>query len=211
MNTLKIDCLVRIMESFQHNRSKKAVINRMIELGLIADRSEILPTKRGKRQKNHTSSVADNDISSDDEDSSTSGAVKSAESKTIKKKLMTRKKKSTPMRHTSKKTLNVEDLHKKIAEMDDNLKIHIKWIQESLNDAAEDFEYDEEPTDPNDGVPIVPFSLAQKQALENPEFKNLLLDLGLQEPLQNMVSIRIPNNIIFNIRTAVFDIDTSSR
>lgn len=195
-NTSKIDCLVRIMESFQHKRSKKAVINRMIELGLIADRSEILPIKRGKRQKNHTSNVADNYISSDDEDSS-SGAVKSVESKTFKKKLITRKKKTTPMRHISKKTVNVEDLHKKMAEMDDNLKIHIKWIQESLNDAAEDFEYDEEPNDPNDGVPIVPFSLAQKQALENPKFKNLLLDLGLQEPLQNMVSVRVLNYSFF--------------
>lgn len=62
------------MESFVDKRSKNATIKRMIELGLIAERSEILPSKRKKSRKSQANTEGDSDGSgsessdSDDDD-----------------------------------------------------------------------------------------------------------------------------------------------
>lgn len=173
------DCLKQIMKSLLHKRSENSVITRMIELGMIANRSEIQPVKRKGVEESTHINISD-DI---EEDSYVSDAIA-----TLGKGDKTPKQKSKPIR---KKTHIVDDIYSKIQEMDDDLKEHLTWIQESLNDAAEDFDYDEDSTDPQDGVPLVPYSMAQKQALENKQFKTLLVSLGLQEPLQSVVCIKL--------------------
>lgn len=174
----------KIMKYFRPVRSRNAVVKRMCELGLIANRTEICPLKQKNATKNNESvgekkiSISDVYDSSEDQLSFT----RSAESN----ENITLNQKQTRNRTLENRTLDAEDIHYKFEAIDHDLKIHIRWIQESLDDAAED--YDDDSCDPNDGVPIVPFSLAQKKALDNKQFKDLLLSIGLQEPSQNMVS-----------------------
>lgn len=175
------------MEVFVDKRSKNSIIKRMVELGLIADRSEILPSKRKKSSK----SQPNNDDDSSDGDSSDDALDSRPVTITIKKtknsKQKAQKAKQQPARQLPKINLNTVDIQRQMAEVDESLKQHFDWLQESLNDAAEDADDVDDLTDPSDGVPIVPFSMAQKEALENPQIKTLLHALGLQEPVKEMV------------------------
>lgn len=185
------------MGSFVDSRSRNSVIKRMIELGLIAERSEILPSKRKKSNKSRPSNGSVNESSdSDSNDSDESDendtrtvrlTIKTAQNSKKSKKLK-QKQASTARKRLNDIRINVAEVQRQIDDMDDDLKQHFDWLKESLNDAAEDAASDDdEDDDPNDGVPIVPYSMAQKDALENPQFKNLLLGLGLHEPIAEMV------------------------
>lgn len=193
-----LDCLAKIMETFVDKRSKNATIKRMIELGLIAERSEILPSKRKRSRKSQPNAEGDSDDSGsgsnssdsdDDDDVHDSRPVRVTIKNTKKPNAKSAKPKQQPVREIPKITLNVTDIQKQIAEMNDDLKTHFEWLQESLNDAAEDTNDNDDLSDPSDGVPLVPFSMSQKEALANPQFKKLLQTLGLQEPLKEMVNI----------------------
>lgn len=60
---LEEDCLGRIMEVFNKKRSKKAVLKRMVQLGLIAEESEILPLPRKQKQNRETDNMeSENDM-----------------------------------------------------------------------------------------------------------------------------------------------------
>lgn len=182
------------MESFVENRSRNAVIKRMIELGLIANRVEILPSKRRKSNKNQ-GSVGSEDESSGN-DSSDSDESSTRDTRKVKVTVKTTKKakggasklKQASSRPLNEIKINVADVQRQIDELEESIKVHFPWIQESLNDAAEDADENDDLTDPSDGVPIVPFSVAQKEALDNIQFKKILLSLGLQEPIKEMVS-----------------------
>lgn len=186
------------MDSFVENRSRNAVIKRMIELGLIAERSEILPSKRRKSNKSKPSNASDDDESSGSDGNDSDGSsthdtrkvkvtVKTTKNST-KTNGKTSKQKQAPSRKLNEIKINVTDVQDRIAGIDESIKVHFAWVQESLNDAAEDVDDADDLSDPSDGVPIVPFSMAQKEALENTQFKNILLGLGLQEPIKEMVS-----------------------
>lgn len=180
------------MEVFVDKRSKNATIKRMIELGLIAERSEILPSKRKKSRKsqpNTEDASSDSDASDESDDAPDSRPVKVTILQTKKSKSKPPKPKQQPMRQLPKIHLKVADIQRQVNEIDDSLKVHFEWIQESLNDAAEDVDDNDDSTDPSDGVPIVPFSMAQREAMENPQIKSLLQALGLQEPVKEMVSL----------------------
>lgn len=191
------------MESFVENRSRNAVIKRMIEIGLIANRSEILPSKRRKSNKNAASIGSEDESSgnesSDSVDSSTRDTRKvKVTVKTTTKANNTKRSKGgeSKLKQASSRSLNeikinVADVQRQIDEVDESIKVHFPWMQESLNDAAEDADDNDDLTDPSDCVPIVPFSMAQKEALDNIQFKNILLALGLQEPIKEMVSFRL--------------------
>lgn len=180
------------MDAFVDKRSKNAIIKRMIEIGLIAERSEILPSKRKKSRKSQSnredgSDESDSDNSSDEDDALDTRPVRV----TIKnvKKSKAPKQKAQSTRKLQAITLNVAEIQRQVSDMDEELKTHFDWLQESLNDAAEDADDIDDLSDPSDGVPIVPFSSAQRDALQNPQFKQLLQVLGLQEPIKEMVSI----------------------
>ncbi|XP_031631724.1 protein timeless homolog [Contarinia nasturtii] len=198
---LEDDCLTKIMDTFVDKRSKNAIIKRMIEIGLIAERSEILPTKRKKSHKsqaanreNGSSESGSDNSDSDDDDALDTRPVRVTIKNTKKSKAP--KQKQQPVRKLQTITLNVTEIQQNITEMDESLKIHFDWLQESLNDAAEDVDDIDDLSDPSDGVPIVPFSSAQREALENSQFKQLLQVLGLQEPIKEMETYwRIPVNM----------------
>lgn len=51
------------------------------------------------------------------------------------------------------------------------------------------------------GIPLVPFLVAQKEAFENAKFKELLIALGMQEPVKEMVFIfRMKSFLSHNIK-----------
>lgn len=174
----------KIMKTFRTERSRNAVVERMCELGLVADRIEICPSKQKNVTRNHES-VGEKRLS-DDYDSSEDELSLTRSAKRNENTTLNKKQKRNFIKLLENRTLNAEEIHHKVGGIDHDLKIHIRWIQESLDDAAED--YDDSSCGPNDGVPIVPFSLAQKKALDNIQFKDLLLSIGLQKPSQNMVS-----------------------
>lgn len=194
------------MEKFVDSRSRNAVIKRMIELGLIAERAEILPSKRKKSNKSQPSqasgyetSDSDSDSESDDGNSLDTRKVK-VTVKTARNSTKSKNKsnsKSAPVRKLNEIQINIADVQRQMLEIDDNLKVNFAWLQESLNDAAEDADDQDDNDDPSDGVPLVPFLSAQKEALENQQFKRLLLALGLQEPQKEMVSL-IDSNYLFS-------------
>lgn len=182
------------MEVFSANRSRNAVIKRMIEIGLIANRAEILQKNRRKNKSlpgPNSEEIDDGnngheDDSHDDDDTNQDrrpikiiSRRKSSSKDKIHKKAATMK--------SRKFGLNVLEVRKCMKELTDDLRENIEWICESLTDAAEDAE--EYSEDPDDGVPLVPFSSKQRDALEVEIFKKLLLALGMEAPAQNAVNI----------------------
>lgn len=145
-------CLNKIMEVFDKKRSKKAIVKRMVQLGLVADESEILPArpKKGREERRDSSS------SSSEED-----YFDNPREYQVPKKL-------TDL-SASRYEFNDREISSFRIELEESLKEAIEWIIEALNEAAEDFE---EPSDElSDAIPLVPVQQSQKLALENPQFQ----------------------------------------
>lgn len=178
------------MEEFSVSRSRNAVIKRMIQLGLIANRSEILPSKR---RKSRLGKEAENTESDQSDESDGSDVPESRNVKITVKNVRKKPKAATalPVQAKLKKTkvmLNVNEVKQIIDMIDDKTKENFEWLRESLNDAAEDATTEDDIDEHEDGVPLVPFTVAQRDALSNNEFKQLLRALGLQEPIKQMAS-----------------------
>lgn len=169
---LETDCLRRIMEVFNKKRSKKAVVKRMVQIGLIADESEILPARKQKNQRERKERNTSESESDDDE----------GPSNVISRRQL-----------TSKYQMNEKEIQGLRTELEESLKEAIDWIVESFKEAAEDFE--EASDDPDDAIPIVPFSDSQKEALENQQFQKLLISVNMLAPGQETYW-KIPANMI---------------
>lgn len=153
-------------------RPKNFVVSKMLELGLIADRSEIMPAKK-KRSKKSNNNPEPGD-SSDQSD-------ESPEPKNKPKKTKAHiASKSRPKKAKINKALDLNKLRDLIAALGDDLQPVLSWLEESLNDAAEDMT-ETASDDPDDCVPLVPFTRDQCVALGNSDFKELLKGLGFQE------------------------------
>lgn len=168
---LEEDCLRRIMQVFDKKRSKKAVVKRMVQLGLIADESEIMPAKKRRNQGERDDSSESED--SDDDESPKPGPARQA---------------------ISHHHINQREATSLRVELEELLKEAIEWIIESLNEAADDFEGPSD--DPDDAIPIVAFTEAQKTAMENPQFQKLLVSINLQAPQGHEAYWKIPANMM---------------
>lgn len=177
------DCLRKIMEVFNKKRSKKAVVRRMVQLGLIADEFEVMPAKqKGKRNMEEN---FDRSSSSSEEDYNFDGPREARYTRN-----------ETANLSTSHYKLNSHEISSFRIELEEALKESIEWIVEALNDAAEDFE---EPSDElSDAIPLVPLSQSQKFALENPQFQGLLRSINLIEPYDGESYWKIPANMMPN-------------
>ncbi|KAJ6639156.1 Protein timeless like, partial [Pseudolycoriella hygida] len=191
-NRLHEDCLSRIQEEF-NGRSRNAIIKRMIALGLIADRSEILPRK-AKKPKKKTKSGGRSDDSDDEKDSSDNSSddeTKKMQSKRPKKQSKPRKPAGPQKTSVVKVPFKSDHLKTLLSELSESLKSVLPWLQESLSDAAEDIE--DTPNDADNGVPLVPFTQDQNNAMEDENFKFFLTALGIQPPVEQMETYwRIP-------------------
>lgn len=185
------------MEVFSGSRSRNAVIKRMIEIRLIANRSEILQKNRRKNKsaglnfEDFDDGTNDHEVDSHDDNEDDDDEDTNLDKRPVKiiDRRKTSSKNKVPKRAEKPKPrkcgLNVLEVRKCMKELTDDLRENIEWICESLNDAAEDAEDCSE--DPDDGVPLVPFSSTQRDALEVETFQKLLLALGMETPAQNMV------------------------
>lgn len=142
------------MDIFVDTRSRNVVIKRMVELGLIADRSEILPSKRKKSHKSRPTNRSDDESGSDDNDSDDSDSVDTRKIKVTVQNVRSSKVKARKPEAPHKSiiaTLNVADVRRIASAIDGNVKEHLEWIQESLIDAAEDADDVDDADDSNDG------------------------------------------------------------
>lgn len=167
-------------------RSKQFVINKMIETGLIASKDEILPSKRKRAAKSARNNDDDADENTDhEEDASRRNAPMPKHSK-----------RPVKMPKTSSKSLNTQALRTLLIAMEAYFKPVLEWLEESLNDAAADLDEDDPTDDPDDCVPLVPFTAEQRAAFEGHDFQQLLNGLGLQEPTAGVETYwRIPHDL----------------
>lgn len=168
------NCLKTIMEVFHKKRSKKVVVKRMVQLGLIADESEILPARNSKNQHEREAGSSSESSDSDDDARANNQA-----------------KKRHPVTNYQMNNRQVSELR---TELEESLKEAIEWIIESLKEAAEDFE--EPSDDPDDAIPIVPFTQSQRAAIENAQFQKLLNSINLQAPQELETYWKIPAGMI---------------
>lgn len=173
---------------FTGTRSRNAVIKRMIELGLIADRSEVLQRNRRKaKSKRKNSDDDENDRSSEESDDDvTNGEMRPVKIVDKRNAHSRNNREHKPAQARSTRiTLNVAEVRKFLGELSEDMQANVEWICESLSEAAEDAEDGSE--DPDDGIPLVPVSSEQRDALNDLAFQMFLKSLGLQSPVQNMV------------------------
>lgn len=167
-------CLNKIMEVFNKKRSKKAVVKRMVQLGIVADETEILPARKQKKRKEEQRGRSGSSSSASDSDED---------------------RQASPQRQTIKHyQLSQREANVLRNELEESMREAIDWVIESFNEAADDFEEPSE--DPDDAIPIVPFSESQKAAMENPQFKKLLASVNLQEPHGLESYWKIPANMM---------------
>lgn len=167
------------MGALSLKRSKKFVVSKMVELRLIADRSEIMPAKKNRTKKSNNTEPGDSfdedDRSESDEDNDSNEPKPKP-----KKNKATTGSKSHLAKPKINKSLDLNKLRELVSTLNEETQPVLQWLEESLNDAAEDMT--EDPSDdPDDCVPLVPFTRDQCVALGNSDFKALLNGLGLQE------------------------------
>lgn len=156
----------------------------MIEIGLIATKDEILPSKRKKAAK----TARNNDSDSDDETVRESVDMDRRPVKNVSKQ-----KAKKPA--SSNKSLNVAELRSLLDSLDADLRPVLAWIEQSLNDAADDIDDEDPSDDPDDCVPLVPFADDQRSAIETDDFQHILKCLGFQKPAsESAVYWRIPHD-----------------
>lgn len=81
--------------------------------------------------------------------------------------------------------IDVAGVKRLVSEIEDDLKPQLVWINGLLKDAIDDNDDDDD--DPDNGLPIVPYSKETRDALERPKFREILLGLGLQQPIEGKV------------------------
>ncbi|XP_017084436.2 LOW QUALITY PROTEIN: protein timeless homolog [Drosophila eugracilis] len=180
------DCLDRIVNVFAERRSKQQIIKRMLQTYLIADKSEILPPKKGRGKGKSKKQQPDNEEEPDEYSFTEEPMLKKEgykKPKTKPKKVAKRQLVRTP--------LDVGTVRALISQVDaEKYQSAIEWLQECLQDASEDTE---EPAEEDDGVPLVPLMQDQKDAMEDGDFKKVLVSLGMQPPISGMETYwRIP-------------------
>lgn len=166
----------KLEEAFVEKYNKNNIIKRMLQLHLIADRSEIVPKKKGRQSKKKGNTEFDEEGEFNEEEGS---------------RPRNPNKKSKPKKRTiNKSPIDVPSVQSLINQLKDDFEEAITWLHESLKDASEDIDQTE---DEEDGVPLVALGSAEKDAMENTDFHKLLLALGLQPPIEGMESYwRIP-------------------
>ncbi|KAH8335679.1 hypothetical protein KR074_009096, partial [Drosophila pseudoananassae] len=193
------DCLDRIVGEFEERRSKQQIIKRMLQIHLIADKSEILPPKsskgRGKgKAKKQAESGSDFDEMMEEPMEEFEGEP-GDRPKAVRKP--TKKSKNKPKqkkRQVVRTPLDVDSVKALLGQVDaEKFKSAVEWLQECLQDASEDME---EPGEEDDGVPLLALMDDQRDALEDGDFQKVLVALGMQPPIAGMENYwRIPTHL----------------
>ncbi|KAH8385954.1 hypothetical protein KR200_008204 [Drosophila serrata] len=179
------DCLERIVKEFEERRSKQQIIKRMLQVHLIADKSEILPPKTAKGRSKAKAKAYDLEKSNDGYDFMEEPMPKEDGYRKPTKKPKAKK------RQVVRTPLDVGTVRALVSQVDaEKYQSAVEWLQESLQDASEDTE---EPAEEDDGIPLLPLMQDQKDAMEDGDFQKVLVALGMQPPIAGMETYwRIP-------------------
>lgn len=183
--------LRRIMKTLTVKRRKSKVIQRMIYLGLIADESEILPAKKPRKNKagapieGHFEGEDGGELESESESESEGSDEENTATPFNASNFNQAQRKPSSMKQMKRKKVKKSSVDVKAVailrnEIEGSHKEALEWIIESLNEAAEDFE--EPSDDPDDGIPVVPIVDFQTDAMQNEQFRKLLMAVGIQAP-----------------------------
>ncbi|XP_033235075.1 protein timeless homolog [Drosophila pseudoobscura] len=182
------DCLERLVREFGEQRSKQQIIKRMLQIHLIADKSEILPAKsskgRGKgKSKRQQEANSDSGSGSEADEYMEEPMFENAGARKPQNKSRSRQVVRTP--------LDVGTVQALIAQVDtEKYQPAFEWLTECLNDASDDTD---EPAEDDDGVPLLPLQQSQKDAMEDGNFQKVLVALGMQPPIAGMENYwRVP-------------------
>ncbi|XP_017110468.1 protein timeless homolog [Drosophila elegans] len=184
------DCLQRIVQEFADRRSKQQIIKRMLQIHLIADKSEILPAKTGKGRGKAKGKQAEigGDGDGDEYDFAEEPMI---EDDGYRKPNTKSKPKKAKKRQVVRTPLDVGTVRALIGQVNaGKYQSAIEWLQECIQDASEETE---EPAEDDDGVPLLPLMQDQKDAMEDGDFQKVLVALGMQPPIAQMETYwRIP-------------------
>uniref|UniRef100_A0A6P4E1V6 Protein timeless homolog n=1 Tax=Drosophila rhopaloa TaxID=1041015 RepID=A0A6P4E1V6_DRORH len=182
------DCLERIVHEFEERRSKQQIIKRMLQIHLIADKSEILPAKTGKGRGKAKGKQPEIGGDGDEYDFAEEPMF---EEEGYRKPKTKPKPKKVKKRQVVRTPLDVGTVKALIGQVNaEKYQSAIEWLQECLQDASEDTE---EPAEEDDGVPLLPLMQDQKDAMEDGDFQKVLVALGMQPPMAGMENYwRIP-------------------
>lgn len=185
-----------ISDEFTGERSKQAIVKRMITLGLIADKSEVKPPKKSRSKKanpeggdegmSDEDSMSDLGSGSDNDDAIPVKPSKPTKTKQGNRAPQAQKKRAPP----TKTSLNAKNVRAILSEVEESMKEAIEWLTESFTEACDD--YDPSLEDPDDGVPLVAVMQSHQEAIKNEQFGRLLRELGVAEPVGNETYWRIP-------------------
>lgn len=170
-------------------KSQRMVVNRLAFLGCISGKAQLAPpkkrsSKKKKRTEDEEHGEADNDDNDEDE---LEFAQRPDGTSFLKPKKQAKANKAKRTRKAAKKSFNVATAQGLIQRLsDEGMADALEWFREALEDVAEDLQ--DEDVDQDDAIPLVPITGDQREAVENAEFKALLREFGMQEPLAEMVS-----------------------
>lgn len=173
------DPLQAIMNNLSLNRPKNRVVEKLLVMGVISDRSELRKKRKKKRDKARSDS--------DDDDGIGRKTVAPTRKKPTEKP---KPPKAKPKRKIAPASL-VES-RKILRELrEKGLEEVLSWLSENFAEAADDLE-NAEGIDADDGIPLVPLMEQCEAAFEDGTFQKFLLSLGMMEPTDEQVYWRIP-------------------
>ena len=169
-----IDPLTRIMDFMVNPRPKNKIVNKLLELGIINDKSEVkkkrIPKAKSKSSKTtmNNSTRWDSPDESNNEDEIVSD---DSEDETEKRAIA----KSQPMVSVVTPHL-VSAALKSVKEK--NMQESIQWLIDTMTEVADDREEDGD----FEPIPILSFTDFQSKALEDESFQSLMKVIGLSPP-----------------------------
>ncbi|KAK9879043.1 hypothetical protein WA026_003849 [Henosepilachna vigintioctopunctata] len=187
-----LDC---IMSRLDTPRQKNRIIEKLLVLGVIQDRKEVRKkrVKMGTKSKSggarhnprRSDDSSDSDASGDDATRRTTASSNPPRSAGPTKKK--KPKKTGVVANVSPRRLAELTLGIMQAGMNEAL----NWLKESFEDAIEDYE-----DDADEGIPLVPIMDHAVKAMEDEDFHNLLLALGIAKPSDEQEAYwRIPSDM----------------
>lgn len=172
------DPLGSIMANLSIDRPKNRIIEKLLVMGVIIDKSEL----RKKRKKKNKSTPTH------DEDSDYENFIRTEQPPQSRKKPV----KTKPKSKQSLSQVSLQEIKQIVLQLKQcNFGEALNWLAETLTEAADDLE-NAGSIEMDEGIPIVPLLDYCEAAFEDETFKKLLVCLGMLEATDEQVYWRIP-------------------
>ncbi|KAM4740614.1 protein timeless homolog [Anableps anableps] len=198
------DVLGNIMKKLTAKRSRARIVDKLLSMGLVSERRELHKKRsRGAHGKSSgngmteedflaelTQGLPDDSADQDDEDERDDESEDSEEDGNEREIPQPVRKRSQNFNLTAERRADIRSMVKALQQ--EGLSGPLLWLQNSLNQTAND-RHDDTLSQP---VPLVPFSEANEDAMDNKNFLKLLCKLGVRPPENEQETFwRIPEHI----------------